>query len=105
MLRLHLLKLFRGEDGCEPRGFVFERKGGEAAEQEAEDEEEEPEANGAEKLRSGFERGCHVWAIVAEASATIRVPRRRCGEASSLKQNHHGYWIFGNPPSSARHFE
>ena len=46
--------------GCEPRGFVFERKGGEAAEQEAEDEEEEPEANGAEKLRSGFERGCHV---------------------------------------------
>jgi hypothetical protein len=48
------------EEGRQPSGFMFERKGGEAAEDQAEDEEGQPEANGAEELRSGFKRRCHV---------------------------------------------
>ena len=48
------------EEGRKPSGFMFERKGGESAEDQAEDEQRQPEANGAEELRSGFERRCHV---------------------------------------------
>jgi hypothetical protein len=49
-----------GEEGRKPSSFMFERKGGKAAEDQAEDEQGQPEANGAEELRSGFERRCHV---------------------------------------------
>ena len=53
------------EEGCEPGGFLLEGKGGEAAEDEAEDEEREPEADGAEELRLGLEGRWHVWAMLA----------------------------------------
>jgi hypothetical protein len=47
------------EEGGQPSSFMFERKGGEAAEDQAENEERQPEANQTEELRSGFERRCH----------------------------------------------
>ena len=55
------------EEGCQPAGFLLEGEGGEAAEDEAKDEEGEPEADGAEELRLSLELGCHVWAMVAHA--------------------------------------
>ena len=53
------------EEGCQPRGFLLEREGGEAAEDEAEDEEGEPKAEGAEQLRLSLGGRGHVWAMVA----------------------------------------
>ena len=42
------------EEVCQPVGFLLEREGGEAAEDEADDEEREPEADGAEEFRFGL---------------------------------------------------
>ena len=55
------------EDVCQPVGFLLERKGGEAAEDEADEKEREPEADRAEELRLGLELGCHVLAMVAQS--------------------------------------
>ena len=53
------------EEGRQPGSFLLERDGGEAAEDQAKDEEGEPEADGPEELRLSLELGCHVWAMVA----------------------------------------
>jgi hypothetical protein len=45
------------EEGCQPGGFLLEREGGEAAEDEPKDEEGEPEADGADELRLSLELG------------------------------------------------
>ena len=45
------------KEGCQPAGFLLEGEGGEAAEDEAKDEEGEPETDGAEELGFGWEGG------------------------------------------------
>jgi hypothetical protein len=49
------------EEGCQPGGFLLEREGGEAAEDQAKDEEGEPEADGPEQFGFGLAGRWHVW--------------------------------------------
>ena len=65
---------------------MLEREGGQAAQDEAEEEDREPETNGAEEFGFGLEGGRHVWAMVAHSDCG-RVEAglewgRRCGEIS-----------------------
>lgn len=43
------------EEGCQPGGFLLESEGGDAAEDEADEEDREPEPDGSEKF--GFSLG------------------------------------------------
>ena len=45
------------EEGCEPGGFLLEREGGEAAEDEASDEDGEPKTKGTEEFGLRLEGG------------------------------------------------
>lgn len=66
-------------EGSKPAGFVFERAGGYAAEDEAEDEEGEPEADGAQELAlSGVRRG-------AEAASSRN--RSLCGWQETMQRD------------------
>ena len=49
------------EEGCQPGGFLLERKSGEAAEDEAKDEQGEPETDGPEQFGFSLEGRGHVW--------------------------------------------
>jgi len=46
----------RVEERRQPASFLFEREGGDAAENQSGDEEREPDANGTKQLNSAFQR-------------------------------------------------
>ena len=50
----------RGEEQCEPAGFVFEREGSESTQNKADNKEKEPKANGTKELWFGLEWRGHL---------------------------------------------